>query len=83
MEVNFSGVKELADKVYRNFLNLPEEQTEKERLFSEIREAETAWKLAENRFNEATDPDLINFTAYDILAAKTKYEYLIKRAKQL
>ncbi|MDD2215540.1 MAG: DUF2508 family protein [Eubacteriales bacterium] len=82
MEKNFVGAKAMANRVYRHFLNVPDAQTERERLFAEIREAENAWKLAEGRFNEATDPDLINFASYDIMAAKSRYEYLIKRAKR-
>lgn len=82
MEKNFLGVKGVADRVYRHFLNIPEEQTEQEKLYASIRDAEIEWKLAEGRFNEATDPDLIDFAAYDIMAAKSKYEYLIKNAKK-
>lgn len=82
VEKNFFGVKDVADRVYRHFLNVPDAQTSQERLFAEIREAETAWKLAEGRFNEATDPDLIDFATYDIMAAKSRYEFLIKQAKE-
>lgn len=82
MEHNFIGVKGIADRVYRHFLNMPEVQTEQERLYASIRDAEIEWKMAEGRFNEATDPDLIDFASYDIMAAKSRYEYLIKRAKR-
>jgi hypothetical protein len=81
VERNFLGIRSAADRFYRHFLNVPDAQTRQERLFAEIREAETAWKLAEGRFNEATDNDLIDFAAYDIMAAKSRYEYLIKQAK--
>ena len=82
LERNFLGVREVADKVYRHFLNIPSEQTEEEKLFASIRDAEMEWKLAEERFNQATDPDLIDFATYDIMAAKSRYEYLIKSAKK-
>lgn len=82
MDSNFIGVKGVADKMYRYFLNLPPEQTEEEKLYASIRDAEIQWKLAESRFNEATDPDLIDFATYDIMAAKSRYEYLIKTAKK-
>lgn len=81
MEKNFLGMRGVADRVYRHFLNVPDTQTSQEKLFSEIREAESAWKLAEGRFNEVTDPDLIDFATYDIMAAKARYEFLIKQAK--
>lgn len=82
MEKNFNGVKGVADRVYRHFLNIPTQQTQEERLYASIRDAEIEWKLAESRFNEATDPDLIDFASYDIMAAKSRYEYLIKSAKK-
>ncbi len=82
MDSNFIGVKGVADKMYRHFLNMPPEQTEEEKLYASIRDAEIQWKLAEGRFNEATDPDLIDFATYDIMATKSRYEYLIKTAKK-
>lgn len=82
MERNFIGVKSVADRVYKHFLNLPSEQTDEERLYASIRAAENEWRLAEGRFNQATDPDLIDFAAYDIMAAKSRYEYLLKAAKK-
>lgn len=82
MESNFIGVKGVADRVYRHFLNMPEEQTDQERLYATIRDAEIEWRMAEGRFNEATDPNPIDFATYDIMAAKSRYEYLIKRAKR-
>ena len=32
-------------------------------------------------FHEVTDPDLVDYTIYDMMAAKTKYTYLLKTAK--
>jgi hypothetical protein len=46
MERNFIGVKGVADRVYRHFLNMPEEQTEQERLYASIRDAEIEWRMA-------------------------------------
>lgn len=82
MEKNFIGVKGVASRVYRHFLNIPSEQTEEEKLYASIRDAEMEWKIAEERFNQATDPDLIDFATYDIMAARSRYEYLIKTAKK-
>lgn len=83
MEKNFIGIKGVADRVYKHFLNTPEQQTQEEKLYASIRDAEIEWRLAEKRFNEATDPDLIDYATYDILAAKSRYEYLLKSAKKL
>jgi hypothetical protein len=82
MDSSFIGVKGVADKMYRHFLNLPQNQTEEEKLYASIRDAEIQLKLAEKRFNEVTDPDLIDYAAYDIMAARSRYEYLLKMAKR-
>ena len=46
VERHFIGVKGVADRVYRHFLNIPEEQTEQEKLYASIRDAEIEWKMA-------------------------------------
>ena len=79
---NFSGVKEAFNKAYRQFLNVPVPMTEEQQLMDSIGKAHAECQMAENRFNQATDPDLIDQAIYDMMAAKTKYAYLLKSAKE-
>lgn len=54
-----------------------------DRAFAEqIKKAHSDWKAAENYFDSVSDPDLVDFAIYDVAAAKRKYMYLLKKAKQ-
>ena len=81
MNIPLNGIAGKATKIYHQFLNVPYPQTEDEQLISSIRAAHSDWQRAEAMFHEVTDPDLVDYTIYDVLAAKTKYTYLLKTAK--
>ncbi|MDD5017839.1 MAG: DUF2508 family protein [Eubacteriales bacterium] len=49
---------------------------------TEVRQAYADWQAAENYFDNVADPDLIDFAIYDIEAAKKKYAYMLKKAKE-
>ena len=50
---------------------------------AEVKRAYADWQAAENYFdNVAADPDLIDFAIYDMQAAKKKYSYMLKKAKE-
>ncbi len=68
--------------MWKNFINLPQPVTEESKLISSIGKAQREWRDAESRFNEAVETDLIDQAIYDMLAAKTKYSYLMKLAKE-
>lgn len=68
--------------MWKNFINLPQAVTEESKLIDSIDKAQRDWRDAESRFNEAVDTDLVDQAIYDMLAAKTKYCYLMKLAKQ-
>jgi hypothetical protein len=48
----------------------------------EVKKAYSDLKAAENYFDNADDPDLIDFAIYDLEAAKKKYSYMLKKARQ-
>ena len=56
---------------------------EKDIFAAEVKRAYADWQAAENYFdNVAADPDLIDFAIYDMQAAKKKYSYMLKKAKE-
>ncbi len=81
MGTPFVGIANTANKIYHQVLNVPYPQTEDEKLISSIRAAHSDWQRAEAMFHEVTDPDLVDYTIYDMMATKTKYAYLLKTAK--
>ena len=48
----------------------------------EVKRAYAELKAAENYFDNVDDPDLIDFAIYDLEAAKKKYAYMLKKARQ-
>ncbi|MGE5495637.1 MAG: DUF2508 family protein [Burkholderiales bacterium] len=48
----------------------------------DVRQAYSDLKAAENYFDNVDDPDLIDFAIYDLEAAKKKYEYMLKKARE-
>lgn len=82
MGSNFIGVKDVMGRAYRSFLNIPVPLTENDQLIYAIKGARRDYQLAERRFNEAADSDLVDQAIYDMLSAKTKYTYLMKQAKE-
>lgn len=54
-----------------------------EDIYGLIQKAHNEWKMAKNIFNNASEPDLIDFAIYNMEAAEKKYVYLMKKAKEL
>lgn len=52
-------------------------------LKEEIELAKRDWILAQNYFQNATDPDLVDHAIYMLEAAEAKYTYLLKRARNM
>jgi len=48
----------------------------------EIRRAYAEYKAAENYFDNVDDPDLVDFAIYGMQAARMKYAYLLKKARE-
>ena len=81
MSLPFNGIKDTASKVYHQVFNVAHPQTEDDILMSSLKSAQTEWQRAESLFDEATDPDLVDHAVYRMMASKTRYNYLIKSAK--
>ena len=48
----------------------------------EVKKAYGDLKAAENYFDNVDDPDLIDFAVFELEAAKKKYAYMLKKARQ-
>lgn len=48
----------------------------------EVRRAYAEYKAAENYFDNVDDPDLVDFAIYDLQAARMKYAFLLKKARE-
>ena len=48
----------------------------------EVKKAYVEWQAAENYFDNVADPDLVDFAIYDMEAARKKYVYMLKKARE-
>lgn len=60
----------------------PIQDREEDELLRILREAHSEWKSAELYFQTVTEPDLIDYAIYEMEAARTKYIYLLKQARE-
>lgn len=51
-------------------------------LLNNIRQARQDWLVAASNFEQADDPDLIDYYIYKMKACQVMYNYLIKKAKE-
>ncbi|MGN1413113.1 MAG: DUF2508 family protein [Anaerovoracaceae bacterium] len=56
--------------------------SENEFLLNSLQSARLELHEAANLFNELTDNDAIDYASYNLLAARTRYSYLLKLAKE-
>ncbi|WP_432406256.1 YaaL family protein [Wukongibacter sp. M2B1] len=77
------------NKLLNNLANVYEKfmygqvKSEDEQILENIRIAHEDWKNAEKYFQNVTDPDLIDHAIYRIEAARTRYTYLLKLAREM
>ena len=56
--------------------------SEEERIIASIKNAHSEVEQANLLFNELTDWTAVDYASYNLLAAKTKYSYLLQIAKE-
>lgn len=61
---------------------LKQNYSEDDKLYEYIKTARNELELATKQFNEITDDRAIDYASYSLLAARAKYSYLIKLAKE-
>ncbi|MBQ8590528.1 MAG: YaaL family protein [Firmicutes bacterium] len=83
MSTNLAMFKSVAGGVRRYFRKDPVPSNNREEIMfrQELEKTMEDWRHAENHFREATDQDLIDQAAYDLLSAKSRYAYLLKQAR--
>jgi protein subunit release factor A len=48
-----------------------------------VHQAKEEWCQAEQYFDNVSDPDLVDYAIYRIEASKKKYDYMLKKAKEM
>lgn len=73
-------IKKYVEALSKNF---HKEKSEEEELIEDLKRAHEEWRMKEEYFQWATDPDLVEHAIYELKASKIKYIYLLKKAKEL
>ncbi|WP_353893312.1 DUF2508 family protein [Proteinivorax hydrogeniformans] len=48
-----------------------------------LEEAKKEWQCAREYFNNVSDPELVDYAIFSVQAAEKRYEYLLKKEKQV
>ncbi len=62
--------------------NVPEQQQHPEDYYQVVEHARRQWHDARQRFNQVSDPDLVDSAIFEIEAAEKRYIYLLKKARE-
>lgn len=67
-----------------NFDNFKKDKgtLQREEMLKLVAEAFKQWKERESIFQNATDPDLVDYSIYQMEAARLKYIYLLKKFRE-
>lgn len=88
MSTNLATKKTKGNKLISNIINTlyygtqDAEQQALEEFFFTLSKAQQEMYDAQNFFDNVTDPELVDHAIYKMEAAKSKYAYLLKQAKE-
>lgn len=77
-----NALRSLISMVLNKFTNEYDRQIEQDPLIINIWKAKKDIEQANNLFSNVSDPDLVDYASHRILADKSYYSYLLKRARE-
>lgn len=77
------GFLDVVGNLYAKFVAGEDMRTEADVMLDTISMAHEDWKNAESFFQNVTDPDLVDHAIYRVEAARTRYWYLMKQAREM
>jgi len=72
----FGGIQSRVNEFY------DEERPVEDELVGIVKKAHDEWREAERLFQNVSDPDLVDHAIYRVEAARARYIYLVKKAKE-
>ena len=76
------AAKNLYENAKNSISGLRRQKSEADIIIENIKEARSEMEQAESLFNELTDSAAVDYASYSIMAARSKYIYLLKLAKE-
>lgn len=80
---NDMGFFDVMGEFYSRYIVGEDMRTEEDKMLDNIRSAHEEWRNAESFFQNVTDPDLVDHAIYRVEAARTRYTYLMKQAREM
>lgn len=78
-----TGLLDIMGDFYSRYIAGEDMRTDEDKMLDTIRSAHEEWKNAESFFQNVTDPDLVDHAIYRVEAARTRYTYLMKQAREM
>lgn len=78
-----NGLLNAIGSFYAQVINGEDLRTEEDKMIDTIRIAHEEWRNAEAFFENVTEPDLVDYAIYRVEAARTRYTYLMKLAREM
>ncbi|WZL73413.1 YaaL family protein [Clostridiaceae bacterium 35-E11] len=78
-----NGLFNAIGSFYAQVINGEDLRTEEDKMIDTIRSAHEEWRNAEDFFQNVTEPDLVDYAIYRVEAARTRYTYLMKLAREM
>ena len=80
----FKKIGEMLMRLSARFFPSDEQEFERrqEDYFQVVEQARREWQEAKQRFEEVSDPDMVDHAVYAIEAAERRYIYLLKKARE-
>ena len=70
------------DYILEKFTKTKSEDLETKELIKNLKNAQIEFETAVNNYEFANDPELVDYYTYNIKATQTRYQYLLKKAKE-
>jgi fibrillarin-like rRNA methylase len=68
----------------KNIMNsfLTNEKESRNNIYNNLEDAKKQWEYAKNIFENVSQPDLVDYAIYNVVAAEKKYTYLLKKLRK-
>lgn len=77
-----SGTKRIWEKWVSLSQASPPEPSEEQKFLAELDKAHQEWRLAQERINQLTTPELIDHAIFVLEAAEKKYSFFLRKARE-
>ncbi len=75
-------LQRIRDNILRRLLPREEPLSPPESYYLPVKQAWQEWQDAKQRFNQVSDPGMVDYAVYSLQAAERRYIYLLQKARE-